>query len=85
MQAVPEMIPISELRQKQNQILEKLTQGPVVLTQRGRASAVLVSPNEWNLLVKELENLRDCIDVLESRKDFEPSIDFDEYAKKRKS
>jgi len=85
MQAVPEMIPISELRQKQNQILEKLTQGPVVLTQRGRASAVLVSPNEWNLLVKELENLRDSIDVLESRKDFEPSVDFDEYAKKRKS
>ena len=55
------------------------------MTQRGRASAVLVSPNEWNLLVKELENLRDSIDVLESRKDFEPSVDFDEYAKKRKS
>ena len=85
MQTVPEIIPISELRQRQNQILEKLTHGPVVLTQRGRASAVLVSPNEWNLLVKELEDLQDSLDVFESRKDFEPSIDFDEYAKTRKS
>ncbi|MFQ5796297.1 MAG: type II toxin-antitoxin system Phd/YefM family antitoxin [Candidatus Bipolaricaulia bacterium] len=38
----------SKLRQTQNEVLEKLSEGPVVLTQHGEATAVLVDPEQWN-------------------------------------
>jgi prevent-host-death family protein len=63
MNAVPETIPISELRQRQNEILSKLYDGPVLLTQHGRAAAVLVDPEQWNWLVEAFEDLHDALEV----------------------
>ena len=67
MDVVPELVPISELRTRQNEILDQLADKPVVLTQHGRAAAVLVSPEQWNLLVELVEDLTDALDALEMR------------------
>ena len=67
MDVVPELVPISGLRTRQNEILDQLADRPVVLTQHGRAAAVLVSPEQWNLLVEMVEDLTDALDALEMR------------------
>jgi prevent-host-death family protein len=67
MDTVPELVPISEIRKRQSEILVQLHDNPVILTQRGRAAAVLVSPEQWNRLIvriKELEQtLEEMLDV----------------------
>ena len=83
MHIIPNLFPISELRQRQNKILQMLPDGPVVLTQHGRASVVLVSPEQWNQMVIELEDLQDALDAAEARRDAEPTISFDDYMENR--
>lgn len=67
MDTIPELVPISGLRTRKNEILDRLADKPVVLTQHGRAAAVLVSPEQWNHLVELLEDLTDALDALEMR------------------
>ena len=67
MQSVPELMPISSLRQTQNEVLGKLPESPVVLTQHGRAVAVLVAPDMWNDLLEELETWQDSFAALEAK------------------
>ena len=83
MAAIPEIVGVSALRLRQNEILGKLSETPVILTQHGKPVAVLVSPEHWNRLIEELEDLRDALDVLEDRLNAEPTIDFDEYLARR--
>jgi hypothetical protein len=66
-QTVPELMPISSLRQTQNEVLGKLPESPVVLTQHGRAVAVLVAPDMWNDLLEELETWQDSFAALEAK------------------
>jgi prevent-host-death family protein len=40
-------------------VLEKLKDGPVFLTQRGREAAVMVSSAEWRSIAKQLKDLED--------------------------
>ena len=54
------MIGVSDLRARQKEILEQLANGPVVLTQRSQALAVLVDVAQWNALLEELADLRDA-------------------------
>lgn len=76
---VTEVLPISDLRHRQNEILASLQKGPVILTQRGRGAAVLLSLDEWNMLLERLEELEDAADAVEARRHAEPGIDFDDY------
>lgn len=68
---VPDLVPISEIRQRQIEILQMIGRGPVTLTQRGRAVAVMVNPEQWNDLIDELEDLRDSLDAIESLAEIE--------------
>ena len=43
--------PISDVHLKQKELLERLSDGPVVLTSRSKPTAVLVSVEEWNRTV----------------------------------
>ncbi len=56
--SVPPIRPISSLRQDQDSILSTMDQEPVILSQRGRARAVLVSVEQWNQMVDLLELYR---------------------------
>jgi prevent-host-death family protein len=53
--AVPPIRPISSLRQDQDSILNAMDKEPVILSQRGRERAVLVSVEQWNQMVALLE------------------------------
>ncbi|MEM7538083.1 MAG: type II toxin-antitoxin system prevent-host-death family antitoxin [Chloroflexota bacterium] len=58
MQAIPQIMPISNLRTNYNDVLTKLDSGPVILSQRGTPAAVIVSAAEWNRTAQELQRLR---------------------------
>lgn len=63
MRAIPELIPISQLRLKQSEVLNRLSEGPVILTQHGHGAAVLVDLDQWNRMIETLEDLQDAVDV----------------------
>jgi prevent-host-death family protein len=60
MSALPTIIPISDLRQDAAGIIKRVAASdePVVITQRGRASAVLVSVEAYERVQHENEILR---------------------------
>jgi prevent-host-death family protein len=61
MAKIPEIVPVSDLRQGAAAVLERLRKSrqPLVITQRGRAAAVLVPIAEYERSERELELLRD--------------------------
>lgn len=60
MAKVPKIIPISDLRQNAAAVLQRLrgSQEPVVITQRGRAAAVLLSVDTYEQSEEERQILR---------------------------
>ncbi|MDH5298857.1 MAG: type II toxin-antitoxin system Phd/YefM family antitoxin [Desulfobulbaceae bacterium] len=56
----PKIIPISDLRQDASTILKRVaaSREPLFITQRGRATAVMVSMKEYEQTQHELEILR---------------------------
>ena len=60
MAKAPQIIPISDLRQDASGILKRMaaSRDPLFITQRGRATAVLVSMQEYEHTQHELEILR---------------------------
>ncbi len=83
MRALPELVPISDLRTRQAEVLASLAEGPVILTQHSRAAAVLLSTDQYNRMLALLEELQDTLDARDARRDAGPVIDFDEYARTR--
>jgi prevent-host-death family protein len=70
-ESIPKLIPMSDLRIHQNSVLARIAEGPVVLTQHGRAAAVLVEPDLWNELVQRLEDLQDTLDVMRGHQEMQ--------------
>ena len=65
MDRISEVVPISDLRHRQNEVLARLSEGVVILTQRGRDAAVMMSLERWNRLIEHLEFLEDGLDAVE--------------------
>jgi prevent-host-death family protein len=57
MQQIPPILPISDLRVQAKEILKQARKQPVVITQNGRPSAVLISYEEYNEMVAQLMQL----------------------------
>ena len=77
MNPVPEIAPISDIRVRQMEIVQKARQGPVVLVERGSKPALVVlSPALWNALAERLEFLEDAVAVY--RKKWEVATGQDE-------
>ena len=59
--------PVSDFRANASSVLAQLkeTRRPVVLTQRGRGTAVLVDIQAYQALIEENETLRDIVEGLE--------------------
>lgn len=78
------ILPASEVRDKISAVLKKLeeTGEPVFITQYSKPKAVLVDFEIYNQLIKEIEDLEDVYDMIESRK--EPGRPFKEYLAERK-
>ena len=58
MQPVQQIVPISDLRMKQVTVLNLMDKAPVILSQRSKPRAVLVSVEQWDAIAYELRNLR---------------------------
>lgn len=83
MHLIPQTLPISDLRFKQNETLEGLDQGPVLLTKQGKAAAMLVSPDQWNQLIELIEDLQLALDAVEVQSAVEPIVSLRDYLKTR--
>lgn len=57
---LPSIVPITDLRQDAAAIVKRVTKmrGPLIITQRGRAAAVMVSIEEYEHSRHEIELLR---------------------------
>jgi prevent-host-death family protein len=60
MTRMPEIVPVSDLRQSAASLLKRIRESrdPVVVTQRGRAAAVLLSVEEFERRERDREILR---------------------------
>ena len=65
MSLIAEVAPISDLRHRQNEIIEALVEGPVILTQRGHGTAVLLSMEQWKQMVRQLGELWEKLEEAE--------------------
>lgn len=55
MNRLPQMASVTELRNDYNTLFARLSAGPIVLAQRSKPAAVLVSPEQWNEIARRLE------------------------------
>lgn len=60
MPKIPDIVPVTDLRQDAAAVLERVRRSPqpVVITQRGRAAAVMVSPESYERSEQERQILR---------------------------
>ncbi|MEZ4659804.1 MAG: type II toxin-antitoxin system Phd/YefM family antitoxin [Caldilineaceae bacterium] len=71
MDTVPQIVPVSDMSQKQTHVLAKLANGPVVLAQRSKPTAVLVYIEEWHALINRLEIAEALNAHLDAKRRFE--------------
>lgn len=65
--------PISKFRQSQNEILDMLDEGPVVLTHHGVSAGVLLSVAQYNSMVKLIRRYDDTELILRRLKELDES------------
>jgi len=60
MPKIPEIVPITDLRQDSSAVLKRVRESrqPLIITQRGRAAAVLLSVEEYERAESERQILR---------------------------
>ena len=62
------IVPKTELRDRIREELAGLGEDTLVITERGRPVAVVVSVGRWNALQESLEDLEDAVAVFEHRR-----------------
>jgi prevent-host-death family protein len=65
MSVLADVVPISDLRHKQNEVIGRLVHGPVILTQRGRGAAVLMSMERWKAFERQSAYLAEAMEDAE--------------------
>jgi PHD/YefM family antitoxin component YafN of YafNO toxin-antitoxin module len=51
-------LPVSDLRNKQAKVVAQLDETPILLTRGGHGAGVLVHPERWNQMVREMARLQ---------------------------
>lgn len=59
--------PITTMQRHPQQVLALLDNGPVVLANRSKPAAILVSVAQWDRLIERLDDQEDIIDALEAK------------------
>jgi alkylhydroperoxidase family enzyme len=62
MNEIPAIVPVSDLRTRQEKIFEMAQRGPVVLSRHSEALGVLLSPAIYNRMAAELKRLQRIIE-----------------------
>lgn len=68
MHAMPQTVPISEIRKDQEGVISRLVRGPILLLSRSQPAAVLVSVREWNEIAAIVERNEDLEDLIEMQR-----------------
>lgn len=76
MQALTPVFAFSDLRHRAKEILNTLTDSPIILTLRGRPRAVLVDYETYNEFVKARQALEDVRDASLLQRAHETATDF---------
>lgn len=58
MQLALEAVPITSFKNGPTEVVEKIAERPLLLTQHGRSVAVVVHPDQWNEMVTQLSERR---------------------------
>lgn len=89
MNILPDVVPVSQLRTHHRELFHQIEEGPVILAQRSKPAAVLVSVAEWNAKEKRLEILEARLRYLEVKQQFEKEpprmVSFDDIEAKVKA
>ncbi|MBV7332133.1 type II toxin-antitoxin system prevent-host-death family antitoxin [Chloroflexi bacterium TSY] len=64
MDKIQQFVPITEMRLRHSQVLELLDNGPVILAQRSKPTAVLVNVDMWDNVAEYIDELEATIDAL---------------------
>lgn len=64
MDRLPQLASISELRNNHLAVFAQLAEGPVVLLNRTEPQGILLSPTQWDALLRRLEDQEAIIEVL---------------------
>ncbi len=68
MNPLPQIAPISDMRVRQAQIIERARRGPIILVERGSHPAlVAISPEQWNALAERMEYLEDVAAIYKKK------------------
>jgi prevent-host-death family protein len=64
-----QMVTVADLRSRMAELLEQVrqTRGPMYVTQRGQARAVLLAVEEYDALLDQLEYLDDSLEALRAK------------------
>lgn len=62
---LPQMAPISDMRNRQNELLQMAEAGPVILLSHSKPAAVLLLPEQWDAIAEALAQTRHRIAVAE--------------------
>jgi prevent-host-death family protein len=65
--ALPQTAPISDMRNRQNELLRMAEDGPVVLLSRSKPAAVLLSPVQWDAIAEALAHFRQPVAVIKQQ------------------
>ena len=55
------IIPISDIRHHQNELLADLSNGPVVIASRSKPVAVMIAPKQWDAMREEVHEMREVV------------------------
>lgn len=60
MYTTTEVAAISDMQERPAEIMARLINGPVILTEHGRSAAVLLSMEEWQAINEQLRSLQEA-------------------------
>lgn len=66
MNQLPQMVPVSALKNKHLGVFRMAQKAPVVLINRSQPVGVLISPDQWNDLAARLDDLEATVSALET-------------------
>jgi PHD/YefM family antitoxin component YafN of YafNO toxin-antitoxin module len=69
MNKLPQMASVADMRQEHLRLFTMLKNGPVVVSNRSKPAAVMLSPEMWDKIVEQLEEQDDLIQVLQAELD----------------
>ena len=80
MNKIPQTTPISRLNTHQSDVLEQMQEAPVLLLSRSTPVGVLVSVDEWNQIVDQLDDLAFLKEFVRKKRQLigEPHVTLDE-------